>query len=105
ACGCTRVWANREKAIVIVDFVVNRGVEVGTDAHAEIALETLLGAKYIRLSTPLPLSHPYLGELPSNDPRRTIPVSNTKTPFDVFKLTRVATEGIKELNTDELNQL
>jgi phospholipid/cholesterol/gamma-HCH transport system substrate-binding protein len=101
----TQVRADREKGIVLVDLVVNQGVEIGVDTKAEIALETLLGAKYVRLSTPLPLQHPYLGELPKNDPRRTIPLSNTKTPFDFFKLTRVATEGIRELNTDELNQL
>jgi phospholipid/cholesterol/gamma-HCH transport system substrate-binding protein len=42
--------------------------------------------------------------LPKSDQRRTIPVSRTTTPFDVFRLTRIGTENIKQLNTDELNQ-
>ena len=100
----TGINADREKGLVIVDLVVNQGVELNVDTTAEIALETLLGAKYIRLATPLPLAHPYLSELPKSDTRRTIPASHTKTPFDVFTLTRVGTEGIEELNKDELNQ-
>ena len=34
-----------------------------------------------------------------------IPVERTTTPFDVFALTRNATQNIKELNTSELNKL
>jgi phospholipid/cholesterol/gamma-HCH transport system substrate-binding protein len=100
----TDIKADRENGLVLVDLVVNQGVHLSTDSTAEIALETLLGAKYVRLDSPLPLKRPYLDELPKNDQRRTIPVSNTKTPFDVFELTRVATEGIQELKTDELNK-
>jgi len=88
---------------VIVDLVVNHGVHLSTDSTADIALETLLGAKYVRLKSPLPLKPPYLEDLPKSDQRRTIPVSRTTTPFDVFKLTRVGTENIKALNTQELN--
>jgi phospholipid/cholesterol/gamma-HCH transport system substrate-binding protein len=100
----TDIKADRQNGLVVVDLVVNTGVHVSTDASADIALETLLGAKYVRLRSPLPLKKPYLDELPKNDPRRKIPVSQTTTPFDVFKLTRIGTENIKALNTEELNK-
>jgi len=99
----TEIKADHDNGLVIVDFVVNQGTHLGTDTHADIALETLLGAKYIRLkSNP---SKPYLEELPKRDKRRTIPVERTTTPFDVFDLTRTATNNIKALNTGELNKL
>jgi phospholipid/cholesterol/gamma-HCH transport system substrate-binding protein len=101
----TGIQADRDEGLVIVDLVVNQGVELGVDTTAEIALETLLGSKYIRLTTPLPLTEPHLGSLPKSDSRRTIPVSHTKTPFDLFTITRIGTEGIQQLNTQELNQV
>ncbi|HEV3227674.1 MAG TPA: MlaD family protein, partial [Acidimicrobiales bacterium] len=45
----TDIKADRQNGLVIVDFVVNHGTHLGTDTQADIALETLLGAKYIRL--------------------------------------------------------
>jgi phospholipid/cholesterol/gamma-HCH transport system substrate-binding protein len=99
----TEIKADRDNGLVIVDFVVNQGTHLGADTQADIALETLLGAKYIRLK-----SHPtkpYLEELPKNDKRRTIPVERTTTPFDVFDLTRTATQNIKQLDTAELNKI
>ena len=100
----TDIKADRDNGLVIVDLVVNKGVHLSTDSTADIALETLLGAKYVRLRSPLPLKKPYIEDLPSNDQRRKIPVSRTSTPFDVFKLTRIGTEGIKQLDTEELNR-
>lgn len=99
----TGIAADRQNGLVIVDLVVNQGTHLGPDTHAEIALETLLGAKYVRLSGDV--VKPYLEELPKSDPRRTITVDKTKTPFDVFDLTRTATENIKTLDTAELNNL
>jgi phospholipid/cholesterol/gamma-HCH transport system substrate-binding protein len=100
----TDIKADRQNGLVVVDLVVNKGVHLSADSTADIALETLLGAKYVRLRSPLPLKKPYIEDLPKSDQRRTIPVSRTTTPFDVFKLTRIGTEGIKQLNTDELNK-
>ena len=99
----TDIRADHENGRVIVDFVVNHGVHLGTGTSADIALETLLGAKYIRLKGPV--KPPYLEDLPKNDPRRTIPLDRTTTPFDVFELTRVATENVQQLDTGELNQV
>lgn len=100
----TEIKADRQNGLVLVDLVIDKGVHLSTDTTADIALETLLGAKYVRLKSPLPLKKPYLEDLPTSDQRRKIPVSRTSTPFDVFRLTRVATENIQELNTEELNQ-
>jgi phospholipid/cholesterol/gamma-HCH transport system substrate-binding protein len=98
----TDIQADRQNGLVTVEFVVNHGVHLGPKTEADIALETLLGAKYIRLKGPV--EQPYLEDMPKNDPRRTIPKERTTTPFDIFELTRVGTEGIEQLNTKELNQ-
>lgn len=99
----TDIKADRQNGLVIVDLVVNHGTHLGPQTEADIALETLLGAKYIRLKGPV--TQPYLEDLPGNDTRRTIPVERTTTPFDLFNLTRVATDNIKALDTDALNKL
>ena len=99
----TEIKADHQNGLVIVDFVVDHGTHLGADTQADVALETLLGAKYIRLrSHP---TQPYLEDLPKNDARRTIPVERTTTPFDVFDLTRTATQNIKQLDTAELNKV
>lgn len=97
----TEIDTDQEHGLVEVSFVVNSGVEVGSDATADISLETLLGAKFIRL-----------GETTSGEPmeslpkeRRHIPVERTTTPVDVFALTRDATERIEETDNDKLNTL
>jgi phospholipid/cholesterol/gamma-HCH transport system substrate-binding protein len=97
------VKADRDNGLVIVDLVVNHGTHLGPQTQADIALETLLGSKYVRLKGPV--VQPYLEDLPKNDSRRTIPVERTTTPFDIFNLARVATNGIQQLNTTELNQM
>jgi phospholipid/cholesterol/gamma-HCH transport system substrate-binding protein len=97
----TQVAADRRHGHVIVKFVVNRSVHLGPDTHAEVALGTLLGTKYLRLSGPV--HAPYLQDAPRA--RRVIPLSRTQTPFDLFELTKVGTQSIERTNTVELNQL
>ena len=84
-----RVRADRIHGNVIVDLVVNDNIKLGQDAHAEVALETLLGTKYVRLSGPV--HAPYLRDMPSS--QRVIPIERTKTPFDVFELTKIGTRS------------
>ena len=105
-----KVQADHTHGNVTVEFVVNHGVKVDKDATAEIALETLLGAKYIRLGAELSAgcredsSHrDCLEDLPSSE--RVIPIENTKTPYDVFELTRVSTRNIEVLHTEQLNTI
>ncbi|HEX2849436.1 MAG TPA: MlaD family protein [Acidimicrobiales bacterium] len=97
----TGVAADRRHGHVIVDMVVNDGVDVGHDATAEVALETLLGTKFVRLAGPV--AKPYLADVAAKD--RVIPVSRTKTPFDVFELTKVGTRSIEQTDTERLNKL
>jgi phospholipid/cholesterol/gamma-HCH transport system substrate-binding protein len=96
----TGVKPDRVNGNVIVTWVVNHGVRLGPDTHAEIALETLLGSKFIRLTGEV--VEPYMEDVPADD--RVIPIENTKTPFDVFRLTTLGTQRIEETNTEELNQ-
>lgn len=97
----TGVTADRRHGHVVVDLVVNDGVDLGRDTTAEVALETLLGTKFVRLSGPV--ARPYLRDEP--DSARVIPIERTKTPFDVFELTKVGTRSIEATDTDRLNQL
>lgn len=96
----TGIEADRRHGNVIVTMVVNKGVELGPQTRAEIALETLLGTKYVRLSGPV--TAPYLEDTP--EARRTIPINRTTTPFDVFELTTLGTRRIQATDTEKLNQ-
>ncbi|HVM10668.1 MAG TPA: MlaD family protein [Acidimicrobiales bacterium] len=97
----TKVRADREEGTVIVDFLVNRGIDLGPETTAEIALQTLLGTKFLRLDGEV--ERPYLAELPEDE--RVIPLERTKTPFDVFELTKVGTRSIEATDTEKLNRL
>ena len=97
----TGIEPDRRNGNVVVEFQLDEGVEVADNATAEIALETLLGTKYLRLGGPV--RAPYLHELPAD--RREIPRERTKTPFDVFELTRVATANVNATDTEKLNEL
>ena len=97
----TGVHADRNAGNVTVSMVVNDNIRLSArNTHADIALATLLGGKYVRLSGKV--TSPYLKDV---DPdRRVIPVERTKTPFDVFELARVGTKNIEATDTDKLNQ-
>ena len=97
----TGIRPDRAKGNVIVEFDLDEGVKVADNATAEIALETLLGTKYLRLAGPV--RAPYLHQLPED--RREIPRERTKTPFDVFELTKVATTNVNATDTEKLNKL
>ena len=108
----THVEADRAQGLVKVEWAVNHGVVIKDGAEADIALETLLGAKYIRIRDATRGEH-VMEDLPRT--KRFIPykecgadglcVTRTTTPEDVFDLTREATERIEATNNDRLNQL
>jgi phospholipid/cholesterol/gamma-HCH transport system substrate-binding protein len=81
-------------------MVVNHGVHLGPQTHAEVALQTLLGTRYMRLSGPV--VKPYLEDEPES--ARMIPNDRTKTPFDVFDLVKVSTRSVEATDTTKLNQ-
>lgn len=94
------VKADHRQGHVIVEMMVNNGIHLGQNTTAEVALETLLGTKFVRLAGPV--NEPYLAAVPEE--RRTIPRERTKTPFDVFELTKLGTNTINETDTDKVNQ-
>jgi phospholipid/cholesterol/gamma-HCH transport system substrate-binding protein len=96
----TGIEADRERGKVVVSFVVNKGVHLGPDTHAEVALETLLGTRFVRLSGPV--VKPYMEDEPSS--ARVIPNDRTKTPFDIFDLVKVSTRSVEATDTTKLNQ-
>ena len=91
------VSADRRNGRVIIKMRLNHGVQLGPTTRAEVALATLLGSKYVRLSGAV--KQPFLkgGAL--------IPNSRTATPYDVFELTKVATHRIEETDNAKLNTL
>jgi phospholipid/cholesterol/gamma-HCH transport system substrate-binding protein len=96
----TGVKADRTTGKVVISMVVNKGVHLGPDTHAEVALETLLGTRFVRLSGPV--VKPYLEDEPES--ARTIPNDRTKTPFDIFELTKIGTKSVEATDTAKLNQ-
>jgi len=96
----TGIKADRSQGRVIISMVVNDGVHLGPDTHAEVALETLLGTRYVRLSGPV--VKPYLEDEPES--ARVIPNDRTKTPFDIFDLVKVSTRSVEATDTTKLNQ-
>jgi phospholipid/cholesterol/gamma-HCH transport system substrate-binding protein len=96
-----RVHADREHGNVIIEFKVNDSVQLGRNTRAEVALATLLGTKFLRLTGPV--TKPYLKDLPPED--RVIPRERTNTPFDLFELTTVGTRTVQETDTEKLNLL
>lgn len=98
----TGIDIERSSGSVRVEWVINQGIEVHDDARAEIALASLLGAKQIRILDPMEGDR-IVEDLPRA--QRVIPLENTSVPFDVFELTRIATEGVNELETEKLSDL
>jgi len=93
------VSANRREGNVRIKLIIKDGVELGPETTAEIALETLLGTKYVRLTGPV--RPPFLEDTKSP----VIPVERTKLPFDVFELAKAGTEAIEQTDTERLNLL
>lgn len=108
----TGIRADRDKGLVNVEWVVNDGVDIKDGAGADIALETLLGSKFIRITNADSGDRP-MADLPRE--QRVIPhetcseagacVTRTTTPVDVFDLTRHATERIEATDNAKLNLL
>jgi phospholipid/cholesterol/gamma-HCH transport system substrate-binding protein len=93
----TSVKADRQHGQVIVRMKINRGVRLGPTTRAEVALATLLGAKYVRLSGAV--KEPILKN------NAVIPNERTATPYDIFEIAKQGTHRIEETHTDELNAL
>jgi phospholipid/cholesterol/gamma-HCH transport system substrate-binding protein len=98
----TDVKADHDNGRVIVTLEVNDDVVVKDGASAQIALETLLGAKQVRLNDVMSGTTP-MKDLPRD--QRLIPIERNKTPYDIFELTRVSTNSVEQTDTKALNAL
>ena len=97
----TGVKADRRNGKVVISMKVHNGAHLGPNTSAAVVLETLLGTKAVRLTGSA--VKPYLQDLPKS--RRVIPNERTKTPFDIFELTKVGTRSIEATDTAKLNRL
>jgi phospholipid/cholesterol/gamma-HCH transport system substrate-binding protein len=86
---------------VLVSWKVTRGIHLGSNTHADIVLETLLGTRALRLTGPV--TTPFLDQMPAAS--RRIPIDRTEVPFDIADLVTVGTHNIEATKTTELNQL
>lgn len=86
---------------VRVSFRVRPGIHLGANTRADIALETLLGNRAVRLSGST--AAPLLEKQPAQ--ARVIPIDSTEVPFDIFDLFTKATGNIAATDTEKLNQL
>ncbi|MEY2471730.1 MAG: phospholipid/cholesterol/gamma-HCH transport system substrate-binding protein [Actinomycetota bacterium] len=93
----TSVRADRQHGLVVIRMSINHGVRLGPTTRAEVALATLLGAKYVRLS----------GEVkePVLKKNAVIPNDRTATPYDIFEIAKQSTHRIEETHNEELNTL
>lgn len=108
----TGIHADREAGLVRVEWVVDQGIDIRDGARVDIALETLLGAKYLRIGDG-DEGDELFEDLPRS--RRVIPheecsgdglcVQRTSTPEDIFDITREATDRIEATDNERLNQL
>ena len=98
----TDVKADHENGRVVVTLEVNDDVVVKDGASAQIALETLLGAKQVRLNDVMSGTTP-MKDLPRD--QRLIPIERNKTPYDIFELTRISTNSVEQTDTKALNAL
>lgn len=96
------IEVDRAEGHVIVTLRIDQGVDIRDQATAEIALSTLLGAKIVRLDDAAE-GQQLLEDM--DDPVIPFERAGDRVPFDVFELTRIATEGVQELDTDAVNQL
>jgi len=110
----TKVEAERTEGRIIVSMAINSGTEIHEDATAEIALATLLGSRYVKIDDAMEGARAFDGLCSGDDDtascRDGAPLigfdrAGERVPFDIFTLTRIATEGIEELDTEGVNEL
>lgn len=77
---------------VKVTFKV-KNAYVGSESKATIKIKTLLGAKYLSLDS--------IGSS-KQDPRKTIPLERTASPFDIYPAFTELTQTVDEIDTTQL---
>jgi phospholipid/cholesterol/gamma-HCH transport system substrate-binding protein len=107
---------DREGGRVFVTLEINSGIELRDGTTAEIALATLLGSRYVKLDDAMEGTEELDGFCSNVDERTArercldgsplidFEHAGERVPFDIFELTRIATEGLQELDTENVNQ-
>ena len=95
------VDADFEHGNVVIRFKVDRGVDLGPRATAEVSLATILGGRYIKLGGPV--ERPYLDSLPRA--RRRIPLARTKVPTSIDQVLNTTTRAVEQLDVERVNEL
>lgn len=93
---------DRDRGLVLVELIIDKGTDIREEARAEIVLETLLGGRTVHIREAAE-GERLMADIPRS--QRIIPAERSKTPFDVFEFLRVSTEGVQQLNTDALDSL
>src|SRR4051794_8380043 len=88
------VTLDADKGLVKATFTVKDGF-VGNQSRVAIKLKTLLGSKYLDIDS--------IGQS-KQDPGKSIPISRTTSPLDVYPAFTELTKTIDSLNTDQLAQ-
>ena len=84
---------------IVVTWEVDRGVHVGSDARAEIAIATLLGGQYLRLDDTA--GGTSYADLPVEE--RRIPIARTRVPHTIVSAVGDTTRAVGALDTDAIN--
>ncbi|HWL37171.1 MAG TPA: MlaD family protein [Frankiaceae bacterium] len=91
----TEVELDIENKQVLVTFRVDDGVELGPDTKAAVKLKTLLGTKYLELTS--------AGE-GALEPGSTIPLARTSVPFQIYEAFNEFSDQLEEIDTVKLAQ-
>lgn len=97
------VRADFERGQVIVSMDIDSGVELGPRTTAQISSATVLGGYYVRLGGPV--VEPLLESLPSDDPRRRIPLDRTRAPVSLVQALSDTTTAVEAIDIDALNRV
>jgi phospholipid/cholesterol/gamma-HCH transport system substrate-binding protein len=80
---------------VLVTMEIENGIDIPTDAFAEIKLATILGTKFVDIESKG--GEPYLG---SGD---LIPLDATAIPYEIYQASNQGTNVLEDLDGDALN--
>ena len=82
---------------VLVTMEIDNGIEIPSDAFAEIKLATLLGTKFIDIESKG--GEPYLAD------GDVIPLEKTSVPYEIYQASNQGTAVIEDLDGEALNDM
>ncbi len=97
----TSVEPDFQQGYVVITWDVDQGVDVGSDATAEISLATLLGGRYLRLGGQF--NEPFMADLPTE--QRRITSDRTRVPIGVVDALGRVTRTVDEIDVDSVDEL